>query len=753
MSRANLNFESIFEKIARIMARSYGIDVVIEGNTAWTDGKKIVLPMLEDVNEELRADLNGFLDHEVAHCKFTDFDAGKKWVGRFHRELSNAIEDSRIEKLLPIEYPGTAISLERMNQKWQSKLDESRDKMPWPVRFLLTIRDIYDGKPVRKDEQIEPLVAAVLPQAKALVNCKNTYEVVDQTAEIIRLVNLAREKMFKGMPPADDDAFDELDEMRETPIELDPDRKEREGKEAKSHQEQLDPATEYKKDKGKGDESEGDESDADNSEGDANENAESKEGTNKSDQSGDEESDSEGEGDDASISAEKEGKDKGKGKDKKSDKSEEGKGDESDADSIGDEENSDESKKGKSEKSKDNLDSKKDKSAEKGDPHSDEDADERQSQGNTEVDKLETRKNYADWKESATEKQMLQDAVDAPSEFDKHEFNTESYMDAQFEKAVAKEPKVQNLRGMYSGHRSSINPKHVSVPFTREYDKVTDYSGRGDRNQYADRKRMVMKHVNPIKQHLERVLLVKENKKMIPERERGMLNNRTLANLCIDKNYRTPFRQFSKIDTTNVAVSLVIDCSGSMSGNKIEVARQTGLALGESLKALGITFEIVGFNTNDYVDMSRKAKGLSADAIARFNRYGTGLNHMVFKSFDSNDLSGICNAKAGGCNADGESITWAAKRLAERKEKRKIMIVLSDGQPSYGGANHEVLAGDLKRVINLMPKSGIEPIGIGILTSDVTLFYDDNIVVNDISKLSTTVISKLAKLLEEGYTK
>lgn len=740
MSRGNVNFETVFEKIARIMARSYGIDVIIEGNTAWTDGKKIVLPMLEDVNEELRADLNGFLDHEVAHCKFTDFDAGKKWVGRFHRELSNAIEDSRIEKLLPLEYPGTALNLERMNQKWQSKLDEKRDKMPWAIRFLLTIRDIYDGKPIRKDEQIEPLVAAVLPEAKALVNCKNTYEVVDQTAEIIRLVNLAREKMFKGMPPADDDAFDELDEMRETPIELDPDRKEREGKEAKSNTEQLDPATEYKKDKGKGDESD--------SEGEDSDESESGEGEGKGDEGDQSEAGDSEAGDKASVSAEKEGKEKGKG-----DKSNADADDEGESDGIGegeDEESADSGKSGESDKSKGKLDEKKDK-AEKGDPKSDNDADERKSQGDTTVDKLETRKNYANWTETAAEKKMLEDGLDEPSEFDKHEFNTESYMDAQFEKAVAKEPKVQNLRGMYSGHRSSINPKHVSVPFTREYDKVTDYSGRGDRNQYADRKRMVMKHVNPIKQHLERVLLVKENKKMIPERERGMLNNRTLANLCIDKNYRTPFRQFSKIDTTNVAVSLVIDCSGSMSGNKIEVARQTGLALGESLKALGITFEIVGFNTNDYVDMSRKAKGLSADAIARFNRYGTGLNHMIFKSFDSNDLSGICNAKAGGCNADGESITWAAKRLAERKEKRKIMIVLSDGQPSYGGANHEVLAGDLKRVINLMPKSGIEPIGIGICTDDPKLFYDDYVIVNDVSKLSTVVVSKLAKLLEEGY--
>lgn len=735
MSRGNINFESVFEKIARIMSRSYGVEVVIEGNTAWTDGKKIVIPSLEDVNDELRADLNGFLDHEVAHCKFTDFEAGRKWESRFHRELSNAIEDSRIEKLLPVEYPGTALSLERMNKKWQSKLDDNLMKLPWPIRFILAIRKIYDRKPLPNDPQIEPLIAAVLPQAKALRYAQNTVEVVDQTAEIIRLVNLAREELYKGLPPADDKAFKELDDMRgETSIELDPDREEKEGQEAKGNEE-LDPATKYKKEKSKGEGDSDEEGEESESEGE--------DGKGQKGEEGDEEGEGDGQNDDASLSAEQEGKEKGKGKSKKGDKSEDGESDsaegeegEEDGDSKGD---------------KSNLDSKKDKSK-KGDKSEEgNEIDEQDVKGDTKgANKVETRKNYANWKDTPKEKQMLRDSLEAKSEFDEHEFNTESYMDSQFEKVVSKEPKVQNLRGMYSGS-GKIDPKHVSIPYTRQYDKVTDYSGGGENKAYAERKLMVMKLVRPITQHLERVLLVKENRKMRPERERGMLNNRTLHTMIIDPNYRTPFREFTKMDTTNVAVSLVIDCSGSMQGNKIEVARQTGLALGESLKNLGITFEIVGFNTNDHIGMAAGASRLSAEETARFNRFGTGLNHMIFKSFESNSLSGICRAASGGCNADGESITWAAKRLAERPEKRKIMLVLSDGQPSYGGANSEVLKGDLKRVINMLPKAGIEPIGIGICTDDPKLFYKDYVVVSDIKKLATSVMGKLARMLEEGY--
>lgn len=324
-------------------------------------------------------------------------------------------------------------------------------------------------------------------------------------------------------------------------------------------------------------------------------------------------------------------------------------------------------------------------------------------------------------------------------------------METQFEKAVKAEPKVEDLSGYYSRKSGKIDPKHVSIPYTQKFDTVTDLSGRGDHKSYGERKNAVMKYVRPITQHLERVLLVKENRKMRSERERGMLNNRTLANLIVDKNYRTPFREFTKTDTTNVAVSLVIDCSGSMRGNKIEVARQTALALGESLKNLQIATEILGFNTKSDYGMYSGSSRLGTGDVSRFNRFGEALNHMVFKSFDSPQLSGICRAESGGCNADGESITWAAKRLALRPEKRKIMIVLSDGQPSYGGANHEVLAGDLKRVINMLPKAGIEVCGIGICTKDVELFYDDYVVVEDIKTLATTVMSKLARFLEDGY--
>ncbi len=188
MSRHNPNFETTLEKIARITAKRENIEVKIEGNRACTDGTTIYLPMMEDLPHELKADLEGFLDHEVAHCKFTDFpelSKPKRLVNRFHKELFNAVEDSRIEIEMIKEYSGTEFNLDRLNQKWGAKMNESRAEMPWPIRLIICIREVRDGKLPKTDAQIEPILSAIYPQAKALASIDNTKDLLDATEPML----------------------------------------------------------------------------------------------------------------------------------------------------------------------------------------------------------------------------------------------------------------------------------------------------------------------------------------------------------------------------------------------------------------------------------------------------------------------------------------------------------------------------------------------------------------------------------------
>jgi hypothetical protein len=62
--------------LARIIGKKRGVNIVFRGGVgASTDGKNIYLPALSDVATETDAVLlEGLLDHEAMHCRFTDFD-------------------------------------------------------------------------------------------------------------------------------------------------------------------------------------------------------------------------------------------------------------------------------------------------------------------------------------------------------------------------------------------------------------------------------------------------------------------------------------------------------------------------------------------------------------------------------------------------------------------------------------------------------------------------------------------------------
>ena len=60
-------------------------------------------------------------------------------------------------------------------------------------------------------------------------------------------------------------------------------------------------------------------------------------------------------------------------------------------------------------------------------------------------------------------------------------------------------------------------------------------------------------------------------------------------------------------------------------------------------------------------------------------------------------------------NIDGEALEWAFKRIINRTEKRKILMVISDGAPvddsTLSSNNVNLLDLHLKNIINLIEKS------------------------------------------------
>ena len=106
--------------VASALGRKYGLRVIIGGQEAATDGGVIMLPTLPlDSPPEMMALARGFLDHEAAHIRDTDFKLVKKAkLSPLEQHLWNIIEDWRVEGVLGRAYPGC------------------RDNFQWLIRHL-----------------------------------------------------------------------------------------------------------------------------------------------------------------------------------------------------------------------------------------------------------------------------------------------------------------------------------------------------------------------------------------------------------------------------------------------------------------------------------------------------------------------------------------------------------------------------------------------------------------------------------------
>ncbi len=104
-------------------ARLFGVSVRIQGSVAYTNGKVITIPRL-DVNDPTKARLAyGYLAHESAHIRYTDFKILEKPEIKQNLlifSLFNILEDNRIETLISKEFIGVYENLELLNAYYES---------------------------------------------------------------------------------------------------------------------------------------------------------------------------------------------------------------------------------------------------------------------------------------------------------------------------------------------------------------------------------------------------------------------------------------------------------------------------------------------------------------------------------------------------------------------------------------------------------------------------------------------------------
>jgi len=118
-------FESQLERLARALTDVGGVRVTCQGEEAWTDGAQIMLPSLpEPMDNQLERMVVGFLDHEMAHVAFSDFDVVAAFVARYpdHKAMLNVVEDALIEKRAMARWPGGRANLDDMFRQIRDRI-------------------------------------------------------------------------------------------------------------------------------------------------------------------------------------------------------------------------------------------------------------------------------------------------------------------------------------------------------------------------------------------------------------------------------------------------------------------------------------------------------------------------------------------------------------------------------------------------------------------------------------------------------
>lgn len=149
-------------------------------------------------------------------------------------------------------------------------------------------------------------------------------------------------------------------------------------------------------------------------------------------------------------------------------------------------------------------------------------------------------------------------------------------------------------------------------------------------------------------------------------------------------NFENKISRTAKLDDT--VACLLIDHSGSLRGQKAIIACATAQVIADFWTNLGIKYEILGFTTSSWRGgKSRKLwkMALKPKAPGRL----CDLLHIIYRSADEEvpgalwAIKNILRDNLLKENIDGEAILWAVDRLKQRKEKKKVICVVSDGVP------------------------------------------------------------------------
>ena len=298
--------------------------------------------------------------------------------------------------------------------------------------------------------------------------------------------------------------------------------------------------------------------------------------------------------------------------------------------------------------------------------------------------------------------------------------------------------------------------------YTKEFDEIIKAEDLCDLKE-LDRLRLSLDKqvftfkplIAKIANRLQRKLQAQQNRQWEFNLEEGFLDTSRLAKIITNPTHKLSFKKEKNIDFKDTIVSLLIDNSGSMRGRPITVAALCSDILARTLERCLIKTEILGFTTKAWKGGMSREKWIKNNKPNNPGRLND-LRHIIYKSGDTpwrrskKNLGLLLREGILKENVDGEALFWAFNRLKSRREKRKILIVISDGAPvddstlSVNPGNY--LEKNLRnQIMNIENKSDIDLIAIGI-GHDVSRYYQKAVTIMDVDQLGEVLLNELSNI-------
>ena len=240
------------------------------------------------------------------------------------------------------------------------------------------------------------------------------------------------------------------------------------------------------------------------------------------------------------------------------------------------------------------------------------------------------------------------------------------------------------------------------------------------------------------------------------ETESGHISAERLSMLVTSPQERNVFKQERHQLEVSAAVTLLLDCSGSMRNHLARVVPMVEVLV-RVLERAGVQTEVLGYTTASWNGGKASKAWERAGRPTQPGRVAERL-HIVFKSADQSrraaslSMAALLKPDLYREGLDGEAITWAVDRIRARTASQRLVMVVSDGSPMETATqrtNSEFyLDHHLRDVLRNTARArqvAVMGVGVGL---DLSVYYRHCLGWSDSHAVQT---QSIAELLQVGF--